>query len=149
MKKLAFIVVFMLLLAGCNTTSGQTDNYANNAGNAPNQSSNTSNNSGSAVNQPEQVVENQTEVETTPTSGPDCFGPEVHPVGQSIADQFNELTDYNQVMVWFCNGTQFDDILTALLTEESTAISAADLLDMLHGGLTWDEIWVEIGLTEE
>ena len=88
-------------------------------------------------------------VEETPTSGPDCYGPETHPIGQSIAEQFEEETNYDQVMVWFCNGALFDDILTALQTEKLSGTPAKDLLQMQAGGLTWDQIWNEIGLTEE
>ena len=135
MKRLLLTLLIIVLLAGCGTPDNQIDD--------------------SPANQPEGADQNdpvEQEVgaeEATSTSGPDCYGPEIHPVGQSIADQFEDETSYEQVMVWFCNGIHFDDILTALQTETLTSISAADLLQMLDSGQTWDQIWVEIGLTEE
>jgi hypothetical protein len=139
MKQLTIVLLSFALLAGCASSVNQVDQNTS-------QESITENNSGNEVNT---ITTDQSEEEATSTSGPDCYGPDIHPVGESIADQFDEQTDYNQIMVWFCNGTQFDDILTALQTEELTSISAGELLEMLSSGLTWDEIWVEIGLTEE
>ena len=82
------------------------------------------------------------------TSGPDCYGTDTHPVGESIADQFEDTT-YEQVMVWFCNGAEFEDILQALQTEEITGDDPDKLLRRIAAGETWDEIWLDIGLTEE
>jgi hypothetical protein len=81
------------------------------------------------------------------TSGPDCLGPELHPMGQEIADQFEEAT-YEEVMTWFCNGAEFEDILVALQTEKETGELAEDLLELLAEGQTWEEIWDVIGLTD-
>lgn len=132
-------ILLILLLAGCSTTN----QAVNNQDTSPNQP---------AAQIQENAVGEQAaehEPEATSTSGPDCYGPEIHPVGQSIADQFEDETSYDEVMVWFCNGVQFDDILTALQTEVLTSVNAEELLEMLGSGLTWDDIWVEIGLTEE
>ena len=104
--------------------------------------------SNATPNQPVMNTENE-QVGQEATSGPDCYGSEIHPVGQSIAKQFEDETSYDQVMVWFCNGALFDDILTALQTEKLSGESANQLLQMQAGGLTWDQIWLEIGLTEE
>jgi len=82
------------------------------------------------------------------TSGPDCYGSEPHEVGQGIAEKFPEIT-YEQVMVWFCNGAEFEDILVALQTEKITDFPAGEMLYMLADDWTWDEIWQVIGLTEE
>ena len=82
------------------------------------------------------------------TSGPDCYGTDTHPVGQSIADRFEDTT-YKQVMLWFCNGAEFEDILQALQTEEITGDEPDKLLRRIASGETWDEIWLDIGLTEE
>ncbi len=111
---------------------------------------------------PTQPEQNGTEQEETPTItsptppledpsetlGPDCYGDETHPIGQSIADLYPELTEYDEVMVWFCNGFEFEDILTALQTSEQTGIPAGDLLDIFTQGPTWEDIWVELGLLE-
>jgi len=128
-------VLCFVLLAGCASTADQTEQ------NLPVENETTEQENTAAPTQDEQ--------QSTSTSGPDCYGPEIHPVGQSIADQFEDYTDYDQVMVWFCNGAQFDDILTALQTEVLSGISVDDLLEMLDSGQTWNQIWVEIGLTEE
>jgi hypothetical protein len=79
-------------------------------------------------------------------AGPNCLGDEVSPVGQSIAEDY-EFTSYEQVMTWFCNGAEFEDILVALETESQTGTPAEELLQMAADGLTWDEIWQMIGLT--
>ena len=89
--------------------------------------------------------ESEAEIET---SGPDCYGTDTHPVGQSIADRFEDTT-YEQVMLWFCNGAEFEDILQALQTEEITGDDPDKLLRRVASGETWDEIWLDIGLTEE
>jgi hypothetical protein len=81
------------------------------------------------------------------TSGPDCLGPEIHPIGQEIANQFEEAS-YEDVMTWFCNGAEFEDILIALQTEKDTGEPAEDLLKFLAEGQTWEAIWDAIGYTE-
>jgi hypothetical protein len=81
------------------------------------------------------------------TSAPNCLGNEVSPVGQSIADDYN-FVSYEQVMTWFCNGAEFEDILVALETESQTGTPAGEMLQMLADGFTWDEIWQSIGLTQ-
>jgi hypothetical protein len=81
------------------------------------------------------------------TSGPDCLGPEVHPMGEEIADQFDETT-YEEVMTWFCNGAEFEDVLVALQTEKDTGEPADDLLKLLAEGQTWEQIWDALGLTD-
>ena len=77
----------------------------------------------------------------------DCLNGEASPVGQSIADDF-ESVSYEQVITWFCNGAEYEDILVALETETLTGVSAEEMLQMLADGLTWDEIWQQVGLTE-
>jgi hypothetical protein len=98
-------------------------------------------------NSSSESVSGESEVEEV-TSGPDCYGTDKHPVGQSIADQFED-TSYEQVMVWFCNGAEFEDILQALQTQELTGDDPETLLQRIAEGETWDEIWLDIGFTEE
>ena len=81
------------------------------------------------------------------TVTPDCLGGETSPIGQSIADEY-EFTNYAEVITWFCNGAEFEDILVALETESQTGTPAEEMLQMLADGFTWDEIWGLIGLTE-
>jgi len=108
------------------------------------------------LNTPTQIVETPTEVqsEITPaeesthqveTAAPDCLGGEISPIGQSIADEYAS-TSYEQVMTWFCNGAEFEDILVALETEAQTDTSADEMLKMLADGFTWEEIWQLLGL---
>jgi len=89
-------------------------------------------------------------VEATPTAEndpPDCLGGEVSPIGESIAEDY-EFTDYTEVISWFCDGAEFEDILVALETESQTGTPAEEMLQMLADGFTWDEIWQLVGLTE-
>jgi hypothetical protein len=137
MRKLLLISFVFVFLVSCSGTEPKSGN--------PSQPDKNSNNQ---LAEQESVPGDPIE-ENTPTSGPDCYGPEIHPIGQSIAEQFEEATNYDQVMVWFCNGALFDDILTALQTEKLSGTPAKDLLKMQAGGMTWDQIWKEIGLTEE
>jgi hypothetical protein len=96
---------------------------------------------------PPQVSESDNPTAPIETSGPDCLGPEIHPIGQEISNQFEEAS-YEDVMTWFCNGAEFEDILIALQTEKDTGQPAEDLLKLLVEGQTWEEIWDAIGYTE-
>lgn len=68
----------------------------------------------------------------------DCTETNPHPMGQSIAETYEDVS-YEQVMTWFCDGYTFDDILIALETSEATDVPASVLLEML-----WDKPWEEI-----
>jgi len=81
------------------------------------------------------------------TAAPNCLGDEISPIGQSIAEDY-ESASYEQVVTWFCNGAEFEDILVALETEAQTDASADEMLKMLADGFTWDEIWQLVGLTD-
>lgn len=81
------------------------------------------------------------------TAAPNCLGDEVSPIGQSIADDY-ESVNYEQVMTWFCNGAEFEDILVALETEAQTDTSADEMLKMLADGFSWEEIWQFVGLID-
>jgi len=111
------------------------------------------------VSQPESIEptiepNQETEPESAPgtTSGAaseasDCLGGEVSPIAESIADEY-EFTDYAEVVTWFCNGAEFEDILVALETESQTDTPAEEMLQMLADGLSWEEIWQFIGLND-
>jgi len=150
MKKTLILLLFIaVLLSGCGETPAENLPPATEPV-TPNQPE---------VTQPSDDIPTQ-ELSDTPTEqvppteepletlGPDCYGEETHPIGQSIADQYSELTDYDEVMVWFCNGFEFEDILTALQTSEETSLPAGELLETFANGQTWDEIWAELGLVE-
>ena len=53
---------------------------------------------------------------------------------------------YDQVMTWFCDGAEFEDILVALETQDVTGEPAEDMLQMLADELTRDDIWLLDGL---
>lgn len=100
--------------------------------------------------EPTQEIVSVPTQDTTPvaeTAPPDCLGGEVSPIGQSIAEDY-EFTDYTEVITWFCNGAEFEDILVALETEAETGTPAEEMLNMLADGLTWDEIWQLTDLTD-
>ena len=111
------------------------------------------------VSQPESVVPTaEPTQETVPvpalaatplaeTTSSDCLGGEVSPIGKSIAEDY-DFTSYEEVITWFCNGAEFEDILVALETESQTGTPAEEMLQMLADGFTWDEIWQLTGLTE-
>jgi len=95
-------------------------------------------------------VETLLPIETTASpaepGSSNCLGNDISPIGKSIADDYDSVT-YEQVMTWFCNGAEFEDILVALETEEQTDTSADEMLKMLADGFTWEEIWQLVGLT--
>jgi len=91
---------------------------------------------------PEDAAPEETAPEETAT---ECPGDEVNPIGQSIAADY-DFTNYDQVMTWFCEGAEFEDILVALETQDATGEPAGDMLQMLADGLTWDDIWLLVGL---
>jgi hypothetical protein len=74
----------------------------------------------------------------------ECLSPEALTMGSSIAANFE--TSYEEVMGWYCAGHEFEDILLALQTADGLDVLPADLLDRLEQGLTWEEIWKDIGL---
>lgn len=101
------------------------------------------------VEQNEQVEEAKQEeaVTSEEISIVTCYGPEIHPIGQEIASQYEEVT-YEQIMGWFCNGAEFENILVALQTAKQTGEPAEIFLEMVAKGQTWEEIWQSVGLTD-
>jgi hypothetical protein len=69
-------------------------------------------------------------------------------IGRSIADSF-PFTNTEEVMGWFCEGAEFEDIMVALETEKHTGTIAEDMLAMRAEGLSWEEIWLVVGFTEQ
>jgi hypothetical protein len=99
------------------------------------------------------VVLDEPETTGIPTEIPqpgtsDCFYPNGLPdaIGQSIADTYT--ITYDEVMTWNCDGYSYDDIMIALETSAATDVPVDDLLARLEEK-TWEEIWVEIGLTSD
>lgn len=93
------------------------------------------------------ALETTAPVETAPEEVvTECPGDEINPIGESIAADY-DFTNYDQVMTWFCEGAEFEDIMVALETQDATGEPAGDLLQMLADGLTWDDIWLLVGLS--
>jgi hypothetical protein len=75
-----------------------------------------------------------------------CTDVNPHPIGQGIAETYD--VSYDQVMIWFCRGYSFDNIMIALETGEAVNIPAETLLDMLLEK-EWEDIWAEVGFVNE
>jgi hypothetical protein len=72
--------------------------------------------------------------------------PEVspHPIAEDIAATFD--VSYQQVEDWFCSGVPFDEILLALQTQKIVEVDVEQIFDHRKQGMTWDEIWAELGI---
>ena len=77
----------------------------------------------------------------------ECPGEAINTIGLGIADEY-EFASYEEVMSWFCDGAEFEDILVALQTEDQTSFPAEEILVMLADGFSWEEIWLVVGLIE-
>jgi hypothetical protein len=93
--------------------------------------------------QPANTGENDIEEPSSHNPSTDCTEQDPHPIGQSIAQTYE--ISYEQVMLWFCSGYSFENILIALETEEAVDIPAEVLLEMVLDK-EWEEIWKEVGL---
>ena len=87
----------------------------------------------------------ETEVILTPEA--ECPGKDTNTIGMGIAEEY-EFSSYEQVMTWFCDGAEFEDILVALQTEELSDTPAEEMLVMLAEGFTWEDIWLVVDLIE-
>jgi len=99
---------------------------------------------------PTQETEKAPLAEASPaaeTDAADCLGGETSPIAESIAEEY-DFTDYAEVVTWFCDGAEFEDILVALETESQTGTPAEEMLQMLADGASWEDIWGFIGLTD-
>ena len=137
MKSYRFLILILILFIAACTSTGENDQ----AELDPN-----------ALPPPDMNVTrsaSQDQGESMTISSSDCYTDGIHPIGESISDQFAIITTYEEVMGWFCNGASFEDILNALITEELTDVDAESTLYMVAEGYTWDEIWLELGVTEE
>jgi hypothetical protein len=74
----------------------------------------------------------------------ECLDPASQAMGSSIAASFE--IPFETVMLWYCSGYAFEDILLALQTAAQVETTAGELLFKLGQGLSWEEIWIEIGL---
>ncbi len=76
-----------------------------------------------------------------------CYDTDPHPIGTKIAENYDVA--YARVMIWYCRGSAFDDIILALETHDLVPeVETETLLEMRASDQTWDQIWREIGLTD-
>ena len=76
----------------------------------------------------------------------DCSAINPHPVAEGMTETF-EIT-YDEVMILYCDGYAFSDILLALETSEMVDQSPEALLARLRTR-SWQEIWDEFGISTE
>jgi hypothetical protein len=140
---LLFVLLIPLLLPACSAPPTSLPKAASPATDSRSQA-------GESTTEPSQEAEPESASQATlgaETEAHDCLDGEVSPIGESIAEDY-EFTDYPEVITWFCNGAEFEDILVALETESQTGTPAEEMLQMLADGFTWDEIWQLVGLTD-
>jgi hypothetical protein len=95
-----------------------------------------------------EIAAGESEGETTqaePTENPEtnCSALNPHPMAEGMAETFE--VSYDQIMIWYCDGSAFSDILLALETEQLVDQSPEELLSMLEDS-TWEEIWQDLGV---
>jgi len=83
--------------------------------------------------------------EGIPTENPEtnCSAVNPHPVAEGMTENFN--ITYDEVMILYCDGYAFSDILLALETSEMVDQDPAALLARLRTR-SWQEIWDEFGI---
>ncbi len=138
MKKLAFLAVFAMLIAACTLAPANTSQDSLQSGD----SAETSDPSGLA----DSVEKDFGSGSAVDTQSPDCLGSDESEIGQGIADQYEGIS-YEDVLLWFCNGAEFEDIILALQSAENSDASPDEILVMLADGFTWDEIWQLLGIS--
>lgn len=160
MKRMLFILVILALaVSACaapaeNAPNTITPNQGSNNVDANNAGGNTMPNDANNTDDPATTDDAPTDAGNTDappesTQPPTCYPDGEHPIAASIAEQYVEISSYDEVMGWFCNGALFDDILNALVTEELSGVEAEELLQMLATGYTWNQIWLELGIIEK
>ena len=157
MKKIWIaLFVFGFILSACSSGS-ESEQVRNNSDANGSKSTNSrdvqsADSSGGETTSNQTAEENNNETVLEPIEkepAEQCKTGTEHPIAVSIAEQYAHLTDYDEVVGWFCEGAIFEDILNALTTEELSDVDAGDVLLMVAEGMTWDEIWLELGITEE
>ena len=67
-----------------------------------------------------------------------------HPLAAGIEDKYGLPVD--EVMLYFCDGYGFGQIMLALHTEEMTGVGVSETLGNRNKGLGWGQIWKELKL---
>lgn len=147
MRLKLILLISILIFTACTPTAQQDMDVVS----APQaESTTTSVSAAPAVPSTEQTPPSlPTAPETESTlSAADCAGADIRQMADSIAEDY-PFTSGEEVMAWFCEGAEFEDILVALESEDLTHTPAEEMLAMLAEGLNWEEIWQVIGLTKD
>lgn len=75
-----------------------------------------------------------------------CVGVDPHPVAERLADSYENVVDYDQIMGWFCDGFGLGEIKLALETSEGTGVSPGELLTESREMGGWGLVWQKYGL---
>ncbi len=73
-----------------------------------------------------------------------CTETDPHPIAQSIAETYQ--VTYEEVMVFFCSGVEFDDIVLAYQTAGLSGRDVKEVLTLWYDFGNWDDVWGELGL---
>ena len=136
-KNLITLILVVFIFAGCAGNSSPSDEHSDTG--QPRNSTTAESEDAVVIGQP---------IPINGESAAECLAAEEHPIASSIAADYADITTYDEVLGWFCNGAMFEDILNALLTEELTQVDAGNVLVMVAQGQSWDEIWLELGVTQ-
>ena len=107
---------------------------------------NNSLNASNSLSKPEEISEDASTEELVENPDTNCSAINPHPVAEGMTETF-EIT-YDEVMILYCDGYAFSDILLALETSELVDQSPEALLARLRTR-SWQEIWDEFGISPE
>ena len=103
-------------------------------------------NASNNLSKPEEISEDESTEELVENPDTNCSAINPHPVAEGMTETF-EIT-YDEVMILYCDGYAFSDILLALETSELVDQSPEALLARLRTR-SWQEIWDEFGISPE
>jgi hypothetical protein len=72
------------------------------------------------------------------SAGSTCPGSNIHPQGQSLAQEFG--VSYDEIMSWNCQGWGFGEIKQAYKLSKDTGTPVATIFQMNASGMSWGEI---------
>ena len=84
------------------------------------------------------------EEELTAEESEYCVGVQPHPVALKLAETYE--VDDEQIMIWFCEGYGFGEIMHALQTSDGGADAAYALLGEKSELGGWGQVWQNLGL---
>lgn len=103
-------------------------------------------NASNSLSKPEETSLDESATEPVENPDTNCSAINPHPVAEGMTETF-DIT-YDEVMILYCDGYAFSDILLALETSELVDQSPEALLVRLRTR-TWQEIWDEFGVSPD